>query len=53
MRAFFEANQTVIFAVMLVALVIVLTWLSVEVTLIYSDVHPLLNSGLGQALSHT
>lgn len=52
-EAFVRAHQTVIFAVLLIALVCALTWLSVEVTMVYSSVAPLLNSGLGRALAST
>jgi len=51
MEAFIRAHQTVIFAALLLILVVVLTWLSVEVTSVYGAVSPLLNSGVGRALA--
>lgn len=53
MEAFFQAHQTVIFMGLILVLIAVLTWLSVEVTMVYQSVAPILNSGLGQALART
>lgn len=53
LEAFVTAHRTVIFAVLLLTLIAVLTWLSVEVTMVYGSVAPLLNSGVGRALAST
>lgn len=53
MEAFVKAHQTVIIVILLLLLVCVLTWLSVEVTMIYDAVGPILNSGLGRIIAST
>lgn len=53
MEAFVKAHQTIIIVTLLLLLVAVLTWLSVEVTMVYQSIAPLLNSGLGRALAST
>ena len=53
MEAFVKAHRVAIIIGLLGALVAVLVWLSVEVTMVYSAVAPLLNSGVGRALAST
>lgn len=53
MEAFVKAHQTVIIVGLLLLLVAVLTWLSVEVTMIYQAVGPILNSSVGRVIANS